>query len=179
MSGPRHPFEELLAQLTGAMKIAHLFGTQADADATGAPRIVWIPSTGAGLGVGPMPYQLPGQESPWRQVARFDVAIYGGSPIEVYQRHSELVGWIDLLVGPRNGCPPSDDGDPHRPGYALGDSKVEPRGGDDAARGWGTIVLVTLYTPIVRRFLPAGTVTSTTVGVAVTALDGSAPEAAV
>jgi hypothetical protein len=184
-ASPRHPFELLLEQLTGCMSrrgapIRHGFGTQEDASHTDADRIVWIPPAAGGLGVGPIPYQLPNAENPWRQIARFDVSIYGGSPFAVFQRHADLVAWIDLLVGPPQGAPPLADGtNPHRPGYQIGDARVGPRGGDAGSTAWGAVVVVTLYAPISRRVFPLAPVQEVSVQVATSAPDGSDLEVAV
>ena len=184
-ASPRHPFELLLEQLTGCMSrkgapIRHGFGTQEDAAHTDAGRIVWIPPATGGLGVGPIPYQLPNEDNPWRQIARFDVSIYAGSPFEVIQRHAELVAWIDLLVGPPQGAPPSEDGTvPHRPGYQISDARVGPRGGDGSALGWGVVVPVTLFAPITRCVFPLAPVEQVSVEVATPAADGSGLEVVV
>jgi hypothetical protein len=179
VAAPRHPFELLLEQLTGRMStpghpIHHRWGTQADAAHTNADRIAWIPGN---LDPGVINYELDNAETVGAQLAHFDVSIYGGSPAAVYQLHKDLWAWLDVLVGPKQGCP-AIGSNPARSGYEMGACKVEPRGGDLSATGWGTIVSITLKDPVVRRFFPLGTVQEVSVSVVTTKPDGSAEQAA-
>lgn len=180
MSSPRHPFELLLEQLTGRMStpgrpIRHSWGTQADAAHASADRIAWIPS-----GIDPRDalYDTENAETVGTQEAPHEVSIYGGSPAAVYQLHSELWGWLDLIIGPKNGCP-AVGSNPARPGYSIGPAKVEPRGGDAGSTGWGAVVLVTLKTQVIRRYFPLGTVRETSVEVVTTDLDGTGEQLAI
>lgn len=182
-ASPRHPFELLLEQLTGCMSkpkapLRHGFGMQEESAHTSADRIVWIPGK---IGVEDLPYQLPNVDSPKRQACLFYVSIYAGSPIGAYSKHAELVGYLDLLVGPPQGAPPSHDGTrPHRPGYRVLDTDdPAPRGGDGASLGYGLIVPVVLFNPITSVELVPRAIASTSFDVQTTDLDGTGAETAV
>jgi hypothetical protein len=146
-----HPFHELFAQLTRLMStsgypVRHDFGTQADAEHTSVDRVVWIPGA---VGSRDMPFTLPNDDIAGQQTCAFQVSLYAGSYLHLVSLHSSLGGNLDVLQGPPQGAPPSQDGTrPYRPGYTLGESSPGPRGGDATARGWGMIVPVTLYAPM-------------------------------
>jgi len=159
----RHPFELILDRLSGAMRIRHGFGTREDAAHTAPDRIVWIPAA-----LDRAPHRFAGEfgETVGLQAAKFDVSIYGGDPGTVYRLHAELAGWLDTIAGPPNGGPKTETSEASY-GYAVGTSKVAPRGGDPASSGWGAVVSVTLFAPIDRSFYAPGVVRFPTVDVLV------------
>jgi len=116
MSGPPiTPFDPIFAQLTQGMsaavgtRIVNLVGYEADAQHTRADRVMWIPR---GIATEQQHFELPGATTPWRQGCPFDVSIYGSSLARLYEMHALLVAWLDLIVGPPQGGPPSDDAAP-------------------------------------------------------------------
>lgn len=115
MTQPLGPFNTLFAQLSqgmsvvGGRPVVNELGWQNDTQHTTAERVVWIPES---VGVGFQPFQLAGQKDPYRQVSGFNVSLYGDSYDRVLELHGLLVGWLDVLVGPAQGCAPSDDATP-------------------------------------------------------------------
>ena len=156
-ASPRHPFEELLEQLTGRMSVPkaplhHGFGSAEEAETGSMEKIIWIPGK---VREGPIPYQMPDDTVISRLECSFEVAIYGGSPMDVYRRVRELCGALNLLIGPKDGHPPSHDGTrPHKPGFKTGESVVEVVGGNNAADPWATRFPVVLYDPITSVIYP-------------------------
>ncbi len=118
---PVTPFADLFAKLTqgmsaeGSPPVRHELGTQRDAEHTADDRIVWIPD---GLEAVIRPFTLPDDVTPDDQAWDFKVSIYGSDLARVGSLHSLLVGWLDLIVGPEQGCSPSDDAAP-RSGAAI------------------------------------------------------------
>lgn len=111
MSQPRHPFERLFAQLTQGMsadgaKVINDLGPFAAAQYDAADRLEWIPD---GVVTVNREFQLPHAITPHDQASDFLVRIYGGSYWRALDLHSLLVGMLDLLIGPPQGCAPSQD----------------------------------------------------------------------
>lgn len=115
MTQPITPFADLFAQLSqgmsaaGSVPVVNDVGWQKDAQHTTVDRLAWIPRSVASE---PQDFELPGAVTPWRQACRFDVSIYGSSLDRLLGLHALMVGWLDLLVGPPRGAPPSDDAAP-------------------------------------------------------------------
>lgn len=114
-TSPITPFDTIFARLTqgmsaeGSPPVRHEIGTQADAAHTADDRIVWIPD---GIETVIRPFTLPADVTPDDQAWDFKVSIYGSDLARVGALHSLLVGWLDLLVGPEQGAPPSEDAAP-------------------------------------------------------------------
>ncbi len=111
---PLTPFDSILARLTQGMSAAHsspivnIVGWQLDTMAT-VDHIQWIPGN---VSVDQQHFQIPGTTTPWRQVVLFDVHVQGSSLDRVLGLHSLLVAWLDIIVGPPQGGPPSSDETP-------------------------------------------------------------------
>ncbi len=137
------------------MRIAHGFGTEADAKSPPFDRITWIP--------GPLVFADAGFSTQHAEVsqfleAKFRVMIYGGSALEVYQRAAQFAGWLDVLAGPKQGDPEVND----RPGYDI-ENGGTPIGGGTGAGTWRLEVGVTLKDFVIRRDMPPAPILSATV----------------
>ena len=167
VTSPRHPFELLFQQLTGAMKVVHELGPVANGVPGQPGRIVW---TDKGPGASePIGYNIPGTTTIGRQPIDYEVAVYGGSPLEVYQTCRDLEGWLDNLVGPPKGAPP-----PAGNGYKVGKPTVPVQVGDGTSTGCGSTMLVTLYQPIFSEVRPKLTVSHPSVTITAAAGQGAA-----
>lgn len=115
MTQPITPFDGVFAQLTQGMsaagyaKVVNNVGTQNDTQHTTVDRLAWIP---VGVAAEQQHFEIPGATTPWRQACRFDVSVYGSSLERVLGLQALLVAWLDLIVGPPQGGPPSEDSTP-------------------------------------------------------------------
>lgn len=113
-TAPLTPFDSILAQLTQGMSaarsspIVNIVGWQLDSMAT-VDHLQWIPGN---ISVEQQHFQIPGATTPWRQAVPFDVHVQGSSLDRVLGLHSLLVAWLDIIVGPPQGGPPSGDETP-------------------------------------------------------------------
>lgn len=160
------PFDDLLAQLTERMGVLHT--ASPDVDPSQRDRVEWKNSGVSGLKK--RGYRKPGTVTTGFQGVKYDVAIYGATELEALARASQLVGWLDYLIGPPQGA--ADAGD----GFDIGDASVPVRGGDGNAAGFACVLPVTLYQPIYREIQPARLVLTHPIAVIATAPDGSAGE---
>jgi len=162
-TAPRHPFELVLEQLTGRMGVRNGWGWQEDAEpnANAKARLVWVPPEKGAIEYGPPLYRIPHTETIATQLCNFDVSFHVGSALDVYDKHCELAAWLDVIVGPKMGSPPSRDGvELEHGGYEIGAVDF-PKDGPPVCR-------VTLKRQVVRRYLPLRAVTSAPLGVVVT-----------
>lgn len=110
-ASPQTPFDALFSQLTEAMsaeraRVPNEVGTQSDTILTGDERVVWIPEKIATV---IRPFCFQESITPTDQAWDWTVVIYAGSLARVGEIHALLVAWLDLIIGPEQGCPPSDD----------------------------------------------------------------------
>jgi len=112
---PLTPFNRVFAKLTQGMsaargsRVVNEVGWQKDAQHTTEDRLVWIPQ---GLAPEQQHFEIPGATTPFLQASRFDVSIYGSSYDRLSGLHSLLVAWLDIVQGPPQGGPPSEDSAP-------------------------------------------------------------------
>lgn len=150
---PRHPFELLFQQLSGAMSrvgapVVHELGPVAGGVAAQPGRIVW---TDKGPGASePIGYTIPGTVTIGRQPCEYTVDVYGSSPADVLQKCRDIEGWLDNLVGPPKGAPP-----PAGNGYKIGKASAPVAVGDGTSTGCGAAMDVTLYLPIFSEVRPS------------------------
>ncbi len=141
------PFDALFAALSDRMGVLHTVG--------GSPsqrdRVVWERS--GPLGSEPIRYTRPGVKIIKRRVHPWTASVYGASDLEVCQRVDALEGWLNELIGPEQGCETAG-----HDGYKFAAGKVEPRGGDGTAAGYGCDVAVTLYAPVASQIRPLATI---------------------
>jgi hypothetical protein len=143
---PRHLWEELLAELTGRTGMVHAFGTEDDAKRAPIDHVTWVPDEPS---FEPAHFRIEKQEVVELFALRCDVALCGGSALEVCMRAKELAAWMDLLAGPRQGDP---DVPPPRPGYDLRAKGKPAAGGTEQARAWRLVLSVTLKDFVVRAY---------------------------
>jgi hypothetical protein len=164
----------LLSQLTGAMSIPHAWGTESDAKTppSGAPRCTWIPGAWSleACPFAPALVELDGAQVQAEisdvLAVEHQVLCYCGSALEVYRLAAQLAGWMDVLVGPRQGDPGSvDDAVTARPGYDVRKRGSAPEGGDLSASTWRLSMTVVLKDFVVRRYLSTTAITSAPVQV--------------
>lgn len=111
-ASPQTPFDPLFAQLTEAMsaqpaaRVPNEVGTQSDTIITGDERVVWIPVKVATV---IRPFNFQESVTPTDQAWDWLVNIYAGSLDRAGEIHALLVAYLDLIVGPEQGCAPSDD----------------------------------------------------------------------
>lgn len=113
-ASPQTPFDALFAQLTEAMsaeraRVPNEVGTQSDTILTGDERVVWIPLKIATV---IRPFAFQESITPTDQAWDWTVVIYAGSLERAGEIHALLVAYLDLIIGPEQGCPPSDDASP-------------------------------------------------------------------
>ncbi len=113
-ASPGTPFDALFAQLTEAMsavnaRVPNEVGTQSDTLLTGDERVVWIPSKIATV---IRPFRFQESVTPTDQAWDWTVVIYAGSLERAGEIHALLVAYLDLIIGPEQGCPPSPDAAP-------------------------------------------------------------------
>lgn len=111
-ASPATPFDALFAQLTEAMstsgaRVPNEVGTQSDTITTGDERVVWVPSKIATV---IRPFNFAPSVTPTDQAWDWTVQIYAPSLQRAGEIHALLVAWLDLIIGPEQGCAPSDDG---------------------------------------------------------------------
>lgn len=166
VTSPRHPFEELFAKLTGAMRIVHELGPVTNGVPGQPGRMVWNIRTAEPVNRG---YRRQGQNFCGFLAVGHEVEIYGGSPLEVVQNIAALEGWLDILVGPEQGSAAAGDG------YKIGKSTpIET--GDGTTTGAGCKLPVTLYVPTYQMVLGSAVVAGhVNVSTTVLAPDGSVP----
>ncbi len=126
------PFDWLFEKLTLEMGTPNITETSP----TQRERVEWARS--GPLGTEPCPYQLPRCVVLNRQLHPFTASIYAGSDLEVCALARLLEAKLEAVVGPKQGI------DEVRTGYVFAAGKVEPRGGDGVAAGYGCDVAVTL-----------------------------------
>lgn len=152
---PRHPFELLFQQLSGAMGIVHELGPVAGGVDGQPNRIVWTLGASQIVKRG---YRKQGADFVGFLAVDLGVEIYGGSPLEVTMRHADLASWLDTIVGPEQGA--ADAGD----GYKLGKSTPIVVG-DGTSTGASCKVPVTLYLGVWRQVWGSHTVGSVPIAV--------------
>ncbi len=147
------PFDWFFDALTSRMGILHT----TEGHASQRDRVIWERS--GALEPGNIKYTRPGEKTIGKLGHPWTASVYGASDLEVCARVAELWGHIDEVVGPPQGT--GEVADHH--GYTLKPGKVEPRGGDGVAAGYGCDVAVTLYTPVASQIRPLAAVTSVSV----------------
>lgn len=152
------PFDALFAALTEKMGVTNT----TESSPTQRDRVEWERS--GPLGTEPIKYTREGFKFIGRMAHPWTASVYGASDLEVCNRVRELIGWLDELVGPPQGCEVPD-----HDGYKVAAGKVEPRGGDGGAAGYGCDVAVTLYTPIYSQVRPPATILRTDITATATA----------
>lgn len=151
----------LFREIAGVLGLPVLLGSQADAENTGAERIVFVP---ARL---PRPRPLKYEQSDGDAVAEqhraYKVSIYGSDFGRVCRLHRELFAALDDALSFTS--------------FEMGDSE-EPQGGGPGLPSWGVVVPVTLKSGIYRKFWIDGTSTTVTSSIAITKPDGTGSEVA-
>lgn len=184
---PRHPWEQLLAQLTGRSGLTHIWGDENDAKIAPVDRIVWTPQGEST--VEPRKFNVPQGAQVWTPTGLITVAgavtvgllavlhvvtIYGGSPAVAVQREVDLQGQIDLLAGPPGG---SSSTTPVRPGYDIRKGGKAAKGGELGAGAWMVQPTVTLKAFIFRELFGSGVVATVPISVIAEDALGNNPEA--
>lgn len=168
-TSPRHPWERLFDELTGRMGVKHAFGTEDEAKSAPFNRVVWVPQD---IGFADASFTPEYAQATQFLEGNFKVRIFGASPIRVYQLVASLAGWVDLLVGPAQGDPESED----KLGYRLGKASG-PIGGTLNEGTWYSDVPITLRDFVIRAYTPPATIQSA--GVRVDAADATGSEQAI
>jgi hypothetical protein len=153
------PFDKLFADLSDRMGVLHT----TDTDPSQRDRVIW--ERAGALTPEPIRYTRAGVKLIGRLGHPWTARVYGASDLEVSQRVAQLLGWIDELVGPPQGC--ETEG---HDGYKFAPGEIAPQGGDGKAAGRGCDVAVTLYQPVASQIRPPATITR--INVAATALAG-------
>lgn len=168
---PRHPWEELLAQLTGRSGLRHGWGDEDDAKAAPINHATWTPDAPPTFAVGAARTSgVGGGAIPYVMSQRHIVTLYAGSPVAVLQRAADMVGQIDLLIGPPDG---TSDITPPRPGYDVKGAGRPVKGGESGAGSWTVGIAVTLKLFVFREIWGAGSVQGVTVNTSVVHSDGT------
>lgn len=173
-SGPRQPWEQFLAQLTGLSSLKHGWGTEDDAKTAGADHVTWTAQ--AAGGIESRRFGLLGCVVEGLLPVQHVVTLYGGSPVVALQRAADLLGQLPLLLGPRGGnpdtAPPSPGWDASRPGQPI-------EGGELAAGAWMVRLTITLKLFVISQFYGAAPVQGFTVTPKALNPDGSTEPAMV
>lgn len=166
--GPRHPWELLLAQLTGLSGLVHGWGDEDDAKrAPSSKHVTWVPGTPSNEA---RPFGLAAGVVESVLVLPHIVSIYGGSPLEAVQRALDLLGQLPLLLGPRQG---NLDATPPQPGWDTRSPGKPIKGGELAGGAWLIQLTVTLKLFVYSQIYGAALVQGFTVTAQAKNPDGS------
>jgi hypothetical protein len=170
---PRHPWELLLEQLTGRSGLRHVYGTENEAKAAPVDVVTWVPGK---LSFRPRSFNVRGSDTTKLLCVAHRVTVYGALPVAAIQRVADLAGQMDLLAGPEDGTPFSEDtGGPQngaRPGYALtaGD---EPVRSNEPGGAWALVLGIELRVFVSRLFYGSAVVRTVDVTTSATDTTGS------
>ena len=148
------PFDPIFLALEGALHVPVLLGAVSAAASSNERRIVF--ERGGAPKYGPIPYRVPGEKTIGRLAHPFKVAICGASDTEVTELLGALIGALDELVGPPQGC--AVDG---HEGYSVTPGQIV--GDDLAAAGFVQEASVTLHTRVRSQIRATAEITSTTI----------------